>query len=81
MGLMDSAIWFALILLADISAMVVWDLYERKRKQRLTNIKCDGCTKPRRTRRTPDKKYYLCRECMKIYKIENTLPSKGDCTI
>lgn len=71
MNIIDIFTWFILILMADIVAMVSFEYYKRKRNKRLDNTKCDDCQKVRRTKRSPDKRHWLCATCMKIYKEEN----------
>lgn len=71
MSPVEAIIWFSLILAADIVAMWGWDYYKRKKNKRLDNTKCDDCNKVRRTKVSPDRKHWLCKECMKVYKIEN----------
>lgn len=65
-------VWLVLILVADVAAMVLYDWYKKKKNKRLDNTKCDDCGKVRRTKKTPDRRHWLCRECMKIYKLENS---------
>ena len=77
MSYYDMIIWFLLILGADIMAMVGWEYYKKKRNKRLDATKCDDCQRVRRTKISPDRKHWLCKECMKIYTLENINGNQG----
>ena len=63
--------WSGMIFSCDIGAIIVWEYIKRKRNKRLDNTKCDDCQKVKRTKMTPDRHHWLCKECMKVYKVEN----------
>ena len=57
---------FIACLLADIFMRV----YDRLRNKRL-DIGCDYCEEARKTYRTKDKKFWLCKRCLEAYNREN----------
>lgn len=60
----------AVIFVACLMAEAVWAWFERLR-DRCLDIGCDYCEEAKRTYRTPDKRYWLCRACMEVYLEEN----------
>ena len=65
-------IWFLLIFASDICAAIVF-YFGQKWLKKSPNIGCENCGKPRVTKKSWDKKFWLCRSCMKIYRLENPI--------
>lgn len=75
---MGSILYWALDIGAIIVGVVVADRAQEWWKKHKLNINCDNCNKPRKTTRTPDRKFYLCRACMTLYKQENPIIRKKE---
>jgi len=74
--MIEYTIWFMIIFFAGIAAEGAFELIRFYRRRAIANIKCDGCGKPRKTRKTRDKRYWMCRTCLPIYNEENPVIQK-----
>ena len=63
----DAIIWFALIFAADIVAMILDRLIQAYRSKAREAVLCEICHRPRKTRRTFDRKLWVCRRCNTLY--------------
>jgi len=60
-----------IIVVGVMIAEIIYDLIKTWRNRNIASIFCDGCKKPRKTRRSHDRKFWLCARCRKIYREEN----------
>jgi len=73
--MVEHLLYIVEIFVACILVELLFRWYDKRSDKRL-DIGCDYCEKAAKTRRTPDKRYWLCKECMSIYKEENGMEEK-----
>lgn len=66
----EAVLWFGLIFMSDMLAIVISRVYDSIKNRKL-DINCDNCEKPLPLARTPDKQFYMCRECYVAYIAEH----------
>ena len=67
MDVLDWILELIVVFLAVLLADWVINLWNQHKKP---DIYCDACEEPRRTTRTKDKRFWLCKKCMETYLYE-----------
>jgi len=58
------------ITVAVFIAEIFIEIYHRVKNRNMADLFCDACEQPKKTSRTPNKKRWLCKDCMAVYKEE-----------